>query len=132
MAISPLLSTCECRGFGALCGVIFVALCKRRRPPHALRLFFFQAEDGIRDDLVTGVQTCALPISPGWDWPSPGAWWKRTAALSGWKVHRAKEASFQCCCPRPVRRASDKRAKHTRSEERRVGKECRSRWSPYH
>ena len=25
--------------------------------------FFFQAEDGIRDDLVTGVQTCALPIS---------------------------------------------------------------------
>src|SRR5207244_8336108 len=26
-------------------------------------LFFFQAEDGIRDDLVTGVQTCALPIS---------------------------------------------------------------------
>src|SRR5207244_10191486 len=27
--------------------------------------FFFQAEDGIRDDLVTGVQTCALPISCG-------------------------------------------------------------------
>src|SRR5258708_15013634 len=27
--------------------------------------FFFQAEDGIRDDLVTGVQTCALPISLG-------------------------------------------------------------------
>src|SRR5947208_4837339 len=26
------------------------------------RSFFFQAEDGIRDDLVTGVQTCALPI----------------------------------------------------------------------
>src|SRR5258708_19650526 len=26
------------------------------------RCFFFQAEDGIRDDLVTGVQTCALPI----------------------------------------------------------------------
>src|SRR5258708_14899579 len=29
-----------------------------------LWFFFFQAEDGIRDDLVTGVQTCALPISP--------------------------------------------------------------------
>src|SRR5687767_15262222 len=29
----------------------------------ALVLFFFQAEDGIRDKLVTGVQTCALPIS---------------------------------------------------------------------
>src|SRR6266545_5413917 len=26
-------------------------------------IFFFQAEDGIRDKLVTGVQTCALPIS---------------------------------------------------------------------
>src|SRR5438552_13686932 len=31
--------------------------------------FFFQAEDGIRDDLVTGVQTCALPI---YRRPSPG------------------------------------------------------------
>src|SRR5205823_11299614 len=29
-----------------------------------LFFFFFQAEDGIRDKLVTGVQTCALPISP--------------------------------------------------------------------
>src|SRR5438093_7493302 len=29
-----------------------------------LPLFFFQAEDGIRDWSVTGVQTCALPISP--------------------------------------------------------------------
>src|SRR5258708_10878509 len=28
----------------------------------AVEFFFFQAEDGIRDDLVTGVQTCALPI----------------------------------------------------------------------
>src|SRR5947208_10540693 len=27
-----------------------------------MSVFFFQAEDGIRDDLVTGVQTCALPI----------------------------------------------------------------------
>src|SRR5687767_15510063 len=31
----------------------------------ALKPFFFQAEDGIRDTLVTGVQTCALPISRG-------------------------------------------------------------------
>src|SRR3989441_13270553 len=29
---------------------------------HWLYFFFFQAEDGIRDKLVTGVQTCALPI----------------------------------------------------------------------
>src|SRR5207244_5356058 len=32
--------------------------------------FFFQAEDGIRDDLVTGVQTCALPICPADDQPA--------------------------------------------------------------
>src|SRR2546429_3729382 len=31
--------------------------------------FFFQAEDGIRDVAVTGVQTCALPISPGPSYP---------------------------------------------------------------
>src|SRR5215216_6861942 len=33
--------------------------------------FFFQAEDGIRDDLVTGVQTCALPISISTSFPGP-------------------------------------------------------------
>src|SRR5690625_6049560 len=31
--------------------------------PDGLLFFFFQAEDGIRDGHVTGVQTCALPIS---------------------------------------------------------------------
>src|SRR5258708_25198928 len=35
-------------------------------------LFFFQAEDGIRDDLVTGVQTCALPISSSKERPGIG------------------------------------------------------------
>src|SRR5256885_2352344 len=36
-----------------------------RSPPRSRgRVFFFQAEDGIRDDKVTGVQTCALPIYP--------------------------------------------------------------------
>src|SRR5438128_9494751 len=35
---------------------------KLRRPLRADSLFFFQAEDGIRDATVTGVQTCALPI----------------------------------------------------------------------
>src|SRR5207244_4828476 len=35
-------------------------------------IFFFQAEDGIRDDLVTGVQTCALPIY-GVDLADPSA-----------------------------------------------------------
>src|SRR5436309_438676 len=35
------------------------------RPAHHQQFFFFQAEDGIRDFHVTGVQTCALPISNG-------------------------------------------------------------------
>src|SRR5689334_14429764 len=44
--------------------------------------FFFQAEDGIRDGTVTGVQTCALPISgvpPGGGPPS------RSAGVRAWK-----------------------------------------------
>src|SRR5690606_40559632 len=35
-------------------------------------LFFFQAEDGIRDFHVTGVQTCALPIYCYWAWSCAG------------------------------------------------------------
>src|SRR5215207_10970493 len=71
--------------------------------------FFFQAEDGIRDPLVTGVQTCALPIcAPG----QPDALARQVRLIGVARVERA---------PRQVR-----------SEERRVGKECRSRWSPYH
>src|SRR5438105_9868677 len=38
---------------------------------HPLFVFFFQAEDGIRDPLVTGVQTCALPICVAGAPPSP-------------------------------------------------------------
>src|SRR5260370_9407776 len=74
--------------------------------------FFFQAEDGIRDSSVTGVQTCALPIFP-------------VRARSGFFPVR----SFGSIGRRIRARA---RARVGRSEERRVGKECRSRWSPYH
>src|SRR5205823_10350239 len=71
--------------------------------------FFFQAEDGIRDKLVTGVQTCALPISRiAHDGARPAA--ARTGLL------QLEEALRNAHLPR--------------SEERRVGKECRSRWSP--
>src|SRR5690606_39710207 len=42
----------------------FLVGCARARPAAGLLVFFFfQAEDGIRDFHVTGVQTCALPIS---------------------------------------------------------------------
>src|SRR5687767_13853395 len=49
--------------------------------------FFFQAEDGIRDKLVTGVQTCALPIGP------PG-WSSRTELFSRWS--RCAAAAWRC------------------------------------
>src|SRR5207244_9275264 len=42
-----------------------------------------QAEDGIRDDLVTGVQTCALPISPGRRGHPGGVAWAGVAAWAG-------------------------------------------------
>src|SRR5215468_12159235 len=69
--------------------------------------FFFQAEDGIRHRDVTGVQTCALPIS---------------CAPSG----RCDRASTRAPGPRHGSRV------RRRSEERRVGKECRCRWGPRH
>src|SRR5438876_11997571 len=84
-------------------------------------LFFFQAEDGIRDGRVTGVQTCALPIC---------------AALT--VLYDAQGAAFRLRVPGPRSRAQALRGcgrrarRRTRSEERRVGKECRSRWSRKH
>src|SRR5690349_25033456 len=75
--------------------------------------FFFQAEDGIRDLYVTGVQTCALPI-----W-SPGAASPMTAAYPSPSTTGTSGPLTSSWTP-------------SRSEERRVGKECRSRWSPYH
>ena len=80
-----------------------------------LFFFFFQAEDGIRDTSVTGVQTCALPISA-----SASACAAVTMAAlpiaTAEAGHRDRDCFLRCA----------------RSEERRVGKECRSRWSPYH
>src|SRR5438445_13267132 len=72
--------------------------------------FFFQAEDGIRDIGVTGVQTCALPIY------LPPRYESRPGAPHADR-HVARTAP------------ADWRA---RSEERRVGKECRSRCAPSH
>src|SRR5258708_24928405 len=97
----------------------------------AFYFFFFQAEDGIRDDLVTGVQTCALPIlqrsiddvqSRLQDGLAVLATVGSTAPFVGlfgtvWGIYHALTA---------IGIAGQ------RSEERRVGKECRSRWSPYH
>src|SRR3712207_8359544 len=98
--------------------------------------FFFQAEDGIRDIGVTGVQTCTLPISthpyrrPLTATASCHPPGRRSARSPGSTtlVHPVVSMREQTL------RAVDYGALEAgvRSEERRVGKECRSRWSPYH
>src|SRR2546425_6945500 len=91
--------------------------------------FFFQAEDGIRDKLVTGVQTCAIPI-----WVAGTI--KKTSSVRRRPTRRSSDST-----PSPgrtgiasswVRGITVGGTVRARSEERRVGKECRSRWSPYH
>src|SRR5258708_20402833 len=88
--------------------------------------FFFQAEDGIRDDLVTGVQTCALPIfcrrtSP----PSTNASVRTPSHFASYVNCGESNGSSAVM-------ASIGSIFRSRSEERRVGKEGRSRGSPYH
>src|SRR5205823_8051748 len=98
--------------------------------------FFFQAEDGIRDKLVTGVQTCALPIF---------AFGRKTFSFTrdidffGGPALVVAATIAAVVVNQVV--AADATGVHTsvalglfraegRSEERRVGKECRARWSP--
>src|SRR5204863_681900 len=70
-------------------------------------VFFFQAEDGIRLLYVTGVQ---------------GVLFRSRAT----RLVQARRARLPLGAHAPDAR------RRARSEERRVGKECRSRWSPYH
>src|SRR3546814_2818491 len=78
-----------------------------------LIFFFSSRRRHTRCALVTGVQTCALPIL----WPG-------------------KPPDAPVAAPRPAARDGRSGHRPRRSEERRVGKECvstcRSRWSPYH
>src|SRR5256884_9984488 len=98
--------------------------------------FFFQAEDGIRDVAVTGVQTCALPI---FFWTT--CWAMNLEQQEIKSVVQKGDARCHACdmlgevtahfrlhgaVAEPIS------VEFVRSEERRVGKECRSRWSPYH
>src|SRR3989475_8050996 len=104
-----------------------------------LFFFFFKAEDDIRDLTVTGFQTCALPISND----RRSHWHGGALAAVAGHCERARRG----VAPWPGARASRRvplrnqpvsgarvhlQARPDRSEERRVGKECRSRWSPYH
>src|SRR5438445_10183728 len=93
-----------------------MSLCLSFRRPFApiiTTFFFFQAEDGIRDIGVTGVQTCALPISP--DDPDAPITLSGTCSCYEWDA--------------TIWFDGDSWHISVRSEERRVGKECRSRWS---
>src|SRR5690606_40595510 len=93
--------------------------------------FFFQAEDGIRDFHVTGVQTCALPIS------SASASAPQRPSCSAYTASRpvsccrALLSEAQVSCSAPGSPAAPTSRNRSRSEERRVGKECSSRWPPY-
>src|SRR5437762_12963804 len=87
--------------------------------------FFFQAEDGIRDTSVTGVQTCALPILYS-------ANNRRTVSVRkpmsrGGGMARALKR-FSDCSPSTGRSGASCQRRRFRSEERRVGKEGRVRW----
>src|SRR5690606_40539772 len=93
-------------------------------------IFFFLAEDGIRDFHVTGVQTCALPISsPSWRLnailPFPMCPLSRKPGFLTWKL----ADGTACMLPRVYQRKSKSVltkpfVPFLRSEERRVGNEC--------
>src|SRR2546425_11421007 len=69
--------------------------------------FFFQAEDGIRDKLVTGVQTCALPISAPFRVGRGAAAHHRGAPRNGAAARRLRDGSGGA---RPVPRNGASRA----------------------
>src|SRR5256885_5491760 len=98
--------------------------------------FFFQAEDGIRDDKVTGVQTCALPILSSHRSASATALARATAAAG------RRSDSFTIRIPAGGSAARDEARCRARgsssasgassgSGEGRVGEEGRSRWLPF-
>src|SRR2546429_1171566 len=96
--------------------------------------FFFQAEDGIRDVAVTGVQTCALPILNA---AAPGREHADVASAADQTGHAYRIVSGRVHETETGRGdrlgvVINRGQRRLRSEERRVGKECRSRWSPYH
>src|SRR3712207_7953378 len=100
---------------------------------YCLFFFFFQAEDGIRDIGVTGVQTCALPICSALKALLVAVFGLIVALVGTDPITGINRLTFGSIdllegidfLPVAI-------GIFGRSEERRVGKECRSRWSPYH
>src|SRR5439155_13597396 len=98
-------------------------------------IFFFQAEDGIRDGHVTGVQTCALPILPRlYRMARSGGRYARTLELLDRSRRYAPDIPTKTGLMVGLGEERDELVatfNDLRSEERRVGKECRFRWSLY-
>src|SRR5690606_41526642 len=95
--------------------------------------FFFQAEDGIRDFHVTGVQTCALPIF-GRAWNENLAVLRCVAGSRDWpRLQYLRSRLYREPCAyrgqgnRQIRRSALGWYNIGRSEERRVGEEGRGR-----
>src|SRR5205823_11899970 len=100
--------------------------------------------DGIRDKLVTGVQTCALPISEArytgrddredWTWYRPLLAHCVRHGAPGPVLDLGSGLGFfvECCRRWNIDCVGVDASEHaaSRSEERRVGKECRCRWAP--
>src|SRR5438067_7162173 len=95
--------------------------------------FFFQAEDGIRDRNVTGVQTCALPIFERREHRADLLPLAATGPLDALAARSlAPERGARGDEHPPYGLHARGPSGESRSEERRVGKECRSRRSPDH
>src|SRR5437762_4508322 len=94
----------------------------------SILLFFFQAEDGIRDTSVTGVQTCALPIFRA-RWHSFAAeFCQQVLTNLNLPIPHGIHNSTIFLTNVPLEMSNSLLTKKAvRSEERRVGKECRSR-----
>src|SRR5690606_40682023 len=95
-------------------------------------LFFFQAEDGIRDFHVTGVQTCALPILESAVSAKFATSGQDCLAANRFYIEQPIYGAFVEAFAEKVRALSIRPGLEDRSEERRVGKGCRWRWSQYH
>src|SRR5207248_5503338 len=95
---------------------------------YLLCCFFLQAEDGIRDRTVPGVQTCALPISG--KIVHQGI--RRTAVAHQTRSSTGKRTIGPLIDAGEIDDSAIGWKKlighNVRSEERRVGKECRCRW----
>src|SRR5207248_3818880 len=95
------------------------------------RSFFFQAEDGIRDRTVTGVQTCALPISTQVLSRAFPVWDGRVGRALPIAIRPSLELVAEACDAEQIKSECPENCclsiedHDGRSEERRVGKECR-------